>query len=232
MANLLNTGPLTEGEVTNYLKNKPMNIKNSVKSVLPSIMNNTKTTTTTAFFELKDPIPRNMSIGTRQICVGNEECVDLPFKFSTLVNFPGLLDILRDNAESEIQTSLDQLNPLVKPISILTSVIGPCYIVGLVLLLLIAGLNFSLIFNKLLFIANLLLCLNPCSRVIIQMLLGLCLCGPFIFLAAVFQVIQKEGVNSPDWADCRLGGLHRLVVGTLVLTVLLALVSSLAPLVV
>lgn len=186
--------------------------------------------------EIDEHIPKNYSIGTRQVCVGysyNISCSGLPLNLSTLVSgiISGLPDLLDSNTEDALRDRVSRLQPLADSLTKVSAYFRQGLVLSSVLMAVFVLVFICSVFASLFNIASVVLRLGLCWRVTILLVLGLTYCAPFILLASLFMVLQTKMEGLPPWVEVHSGEVSRLCFGALGCAVVMTLLSAITPIV-
>lgn len=164
---------------------------------------------------VKEMIPRNCSLGTKQFCVGFDnrtECNNLPLNLSNIV------------PEAVVTFVGDQVQALQLLPEILAKVtmanIQDCLILGLVLML---------VMSTILCFAHYLLRLSIRIGMVIIFVAGLTCCVPFFIPTVVLFAVQSKIENLPSSIEVQKGDVSNHCLGVLCCGVLMTLLATLSP---
>jgi hypothetical protein len=169
----------------------------------------------TAIPDIKDMIPRNCSLGTKQFCFGFDnrtECNDLPLNLSNIVP-EAVATVIGDQVQA-----LQPLPGILAKVTVAN--IQHCLILGPVLM-------FVMII--ILCFANYLLRLSIRTGMVIIFVAGLICCIPFVIPTVILFVVQSKIENLPSSIEVQKGDVSNYSLGVLCCGVVMMLLATLSP---
>lgn len=212
---------------------KIASIADSVASKVPTVASEVKSAVNAVATHLQAAlerkVPRNVSLGTQQFCIGftsDIKCKGLPLTLSDLL--PAQVESLPDPVENVIRDQVSHLQPFVTRI---TSVafIQMCFIIGLVLMLLFAGLFLTSLFSRLLCIVGILVQFRYQSRILVNIALGVICCFPLFMATTILYILRKKANSLPSWVEVKHGEVGELGFGALCCAIVLIFITAISP---
>lgn len=177
----------------------------SLKSVIPEVVSQAQSIANTFATAIpggvESIIPQNLSIGTKQFCIGranNISCHNLP---------PNISDILPAEIRSSLGDQLQSFEIFGKDLTNVTvNTIQNTWIAGLVLM-------FLLLVSSLLSVSRWNLFQVRFRRVLFHLTAGFIICIPFLIPVVILLVLQLRLNNLPSWIHRVQGDLTGLFTG-------------------
>ena len=171
---------------------------------------------------IREMIPRNCSLGTKQFCVGfdnHTECNNLPLNLSKIVS---------EAVTPFVGDQVYALQPLPGTlIKVTVAYIQACLILGLVLMLVM-----TIILGFILGFANYLLRLSIRIGMVIIFMGGLICCILFAIPTGVLYAVQSKIDNLPSSIQVQKGNASNYCLGVLCFGVVMTLLATLSPILV
>jgi hypothetical protein len=167
-------------------------------------------------------IPRNLSLGTKEFCIGlphNISCHDLPFNISSLIS---------TDVQNYFQTEWNDIGTLSSALTKIT----PTYIYGSLLLGLVIMLVMTVVTVCSMFVP--MICLpgmlgSKIVKFVVLLLLGTISCVLFIMPVVILSLLNSKAKQLPSWIQTEHGEMGKLTVWGLCLVVVAAVTSVLSP---
>jgi hypothetical protein len=202
------------------LQSEAQSATNVVATAIPSAISKVQSAASAAtaipdINIVKEMIPRNCSLGTKQFCVGFDnrtECNNLPLNLSNIVP---------EAVATFVGDQVQALQPLPEILAKVTVAnIQDCLILGLVLML---------VMPIILCFAHYLLGLSIRIGMVIIFVAGLTCCVPFFIPTVVLFAVQSKIENLPSIIEVQKGDVSNYCLGVLCCGVVMTLLATLSP---
>lgn len=185
---------------------------------------------------IEEYLPRNLSIGVSQVCIGtqkNVSCPTLPFDVSTLVvsGIQSIPEPIKHEVESVLGIGLGPLQYLADQLPKIIAGIRGCLVAGSVLLLTLAVLFVCLLFRGRFCLGIVLQHIAGWSKVLLVLIYGSLCCVPLILLASLLHIFQANIGVLPPWIEADIGEVGKLCFGSLASALVLVVLTSAVPIV-
>lgn len=218
------------GPVASQAVNAAKSITSEVPELVTKVQSAASAAATSLEGSIKEIIPRNLSLGTRQLCIGffdSIDCKGLPLNLSDVL--PDSVEDLPSPFKTIVQDSVDSLQPIATALTNITY-IRVSLIVGLVLVCLFAILFIASTLGKILCIVGIVFELGLRSKIIVHTVLGLICCVP-VAAATAILILFREKVNAlPSWIQVEHGEVGSICIGALSFAAALTITTALSPL--
>jgi hypothetical protein len=204
---------LSKRGIVDDIKSGAQSVGLEVGSALPTKVQSAIDSVSTPMLSWDHYIPRNLTVGSKQICVANDRsisCTNFPLNLSNLVDFSSLPDVLREKVKRTFQFVIDDLDPIAGPITLVARLIKICFVISIMLVTILTLLFLYLMACELPSVS--LPSINGWASRVVYLLGGLSfisLAVPFI----VFQVLRHKTSDLPSWVEVRLGSISGLCIG-------------------
>ncbi len=167
-------------------------------------------------------IPQNLSLGTKEFCIGlphNVSCHGLPLNFSSLIP---------TDVQKYFQTEWNDVESLSSALKEITpTAIYRSLLLGLALMLVMAATTICSIFLPTIYLPSILGL--KIVKFGVLLLLGTICCGLFIAPVVILGILNSKAKQLPSWIQAEHGEVGKLTVWSLCLVGVTAITSVLSP---
>ncbi|KAH8726712.1 hypothetical protein GQ44DRAFT_725897 [Phaeosphaeriaceae sp. PMI808] len=196
-------------------------IASEVPVAITQIQSAASTLTTTIPDSIEALIPQNLSLGTKQFCVGlphNVSCHGLPLSISSLIP---------TDIQKYLQTEWNDIESLSSALKEITpTAIYRSLLLGLALMLVMAATTICLVFLPTIYLPSILGL--KIVKFGVLLLLGTICCGLFIAPVIILGILNSKAKQLPSWIQVEHGEVGKFTVWSLVLVGVAAITSVLS----